>query len=140
MTIEVNENLIGTWHIEFDGGNFMAAATELPDEPGTFLFQSRFRYYVDDKTDETSEDVKNWYEGRVSDTTRESVIQRLRHMFSQLAEVMESEVVEILMNDERDIELFVQELTSKPFSNAQHIDAKTGEKAVLNTEHRKRAH
>jgi hypothetical protein len=59
MTIEITERVQAVWHMEIQGGNWLAAVESL--EGGGSKISYRFRYYHDDKLFEDSKDLRHWY-------------------------------------------------------------------------------
>ena len=81
IEIKVENFYLGMWSAPFPGGDIFAMAWREPNGPWQLWY--RFRYYKDDKTDETSQDDKHWYQLTAKDGS-EASMQKLRDTFTGL--------------------------------------------------------
>jgi hypothetical protein len=123
MSIEINENLLAMWYYPIsEDSDWLGALSKKEDDSG-YDFLYRHRYYKDDKTGPDSEDEKNWYRGTLKaevNKSDEDVIQEMRGAVDVIAAVLGAEVTEIRMVD-GDVEAFVEELKSQPFSHMSQV-------------------
>jgi len=94
----LDENVIGVWHFEFDGGNFVATLSKKPG--GGMTLASRFRYYRDDKPGPDSQDEKRWFCGDVNNNWTEArAVNVLREASTKMARYVHSTLNEVLMDE-----------------------------------------
>lgn len=123
MSINVTERLLGTWYFPFPGGDYLFALEQLDD---CYQVVYRYRQYVDDKYDDTSEDIKHWHKGTMVLDSPEDALAMVRNAVKELREVTEvffpaeemGEVTELLMHD-GDVDDFVRRLTEAPFAHSR---------------------
>lgn len=119
MTIEITERTIGIWFLYLnDSSDWMAGLWR--EDDGIHL-SYRFRYYRDDKLDETSEDEKNWYSLMTGESVQVS-IRTVRDLIEGMQEELGAgESWEILMG-ERGVEDFTKEFLSMPWAHITRIE------------------
>lgn len=82
MSINLDENIVGVWHVEFqehEKGNWIASISR---EDGQYRARCRFRYYTDDNRSPLNKDVKNWYSTRAAD--KDVLLAQVQEMYQTL--------------------------------------------------------
>jgi len=110
------------WHFEFDAprrGNILGAIYSDDPERKEWHIDYRFRYYVDDKMGNDSEDEKNWYAGRAVGPETE-VFENVIRAFRDLSSMMGSELnVSVVESDKSQVQVDI--LMGMPGMNACSI-------------------
>lgn len=119
MTIEITERTIGIWFLLLEEKSDWMAALWHEDD-GVHL-SYRFRYYRDDKLDETSKDRKSWYSLTTGETAQVSV-RAIRDLIEGMQEELGAgQSWEILMG-ERSVEEFTEEFISMPWAHVTRVE------------------
>jgi len=118
MTMTLDKCTVGIWFVQINQSTDWLLTVNKNDEE--FTIEYRFRYYMDDKLGDDSDDVKNWYSGTVdrSKQTIEEVIEMTRKMMGFLVETSGGEGTELLMEDE-DLDKFIAEFKALPFTHCR---------------------
>lgn len=120
MTIEVTERTIGIWYLILDGGGSDWMAGMWREDDGIHL-SYRFRYYRDDKFDETSEDKKNWYSMVTGETAQKSIM-AVRDLIKAMQNELDAGRSWEILKGERSIEEFMEEFSSMPWTHITRIE------------------
>jgi hypothetical protein len=106
MTID--KHTVGIWVITRQDQDWLASIRE---EDGKFKLIYRFRYYVDNKIFEESNDIKSWTSMNLTGI-REEILFKIRTLFLTLAERMEGNAYEVI--NDGDFETFYNKFMDLP--------------------------
>jgi hypothetical protein len=101
-------------------GNVLAWVYKDKGSPGWCLLW-RFRYYVDDRLDETSQDTNRWYAAKTAEPDLAKVLPNLREPFSVMAAATGANLEEVIIDSE-DPEEILRRMGEQPWANVRVVE------------------
>lgn len=113
------------WYLSMEDQDWMA---QINDEDDHFYMQYRHRYYKDDKNFD-SEDVKKWYEGKISKEhhSKEEAIALIDDLAAKGEEYFGGELTRIFRCADETMEQFMDRFSELPFVHKKVLSKEEAE-------------
>lgn len=133
ITLDNSNRTKALWCIQIEKEtDFMGALQQDASDPTEYHFTYRFRYYLDDKLDNTSQDKKKWYHITIKDTPEAEVLVKLRAIVKTLHDVSSATDPKLkmweILPDSRGDESIIEQMKACPMFHIREASPEEVEK------------